>query len=68
VPEHHHARPHATDITVMVPHTITVLEARGVAVPDAVRERVMACTDVDQLGTWLRRAVTADTTDEVVRD
>jgi hypothetical protein len=47
---------------------ITVLEARGVAVPDVVRERVMACTDVDQLDTWLRRAVTANTADEVVHD
>jgi hypothetical protein len=40
----------------------------SVPVPDAVRERIMACTDVDQLDTWLRRAVNATTANEVIRD
>ena len=46
---------------------LTVLDARGVSVPDAVREQILACTDLAQLDTWLRRAVTATTADEVVR-
>lgn len=46
---------------------VTVLEARGVPVPDGVRELVFACTDHAQLETWLRRATTATTVDDVVR-
>jgi hypothetical protein len=46
---------------------LTVLDARGIAVPPAVRERILACTDLAQLDTWLRRATTASTADEVVR-
>ncbi|HEY0813631.1 MAG TPA: hypothetical protein VGE11_10155, partial [Pseudonocardia sp.] len=38
---------------------LQVLAARGLPVPDAVRERVLGCTDVDQLNEWLVRAVTA---------
>jgi hypothetical protein len=45
---------------------LTVLEARGVAVPDDVRDRILACTDLAQLDTWLRRSITAATIDEVV--
>jgi hypothetical protein len=46
---------------------LTVLDARGVAVPDDVREQILACTDLDQLDTWLRRAGTATTADDVLR-
>jgi hypothetical protein len=46
---------------------LTVLEARGLAVPTAVREQILACTDVAQLDVWLRRAVTATTADAVIR-
>jgi hypothetical protein len=44
---------------------LTVLAARGVSVPEAIRDRILACTDLDQLDVWLRRAATA-TTDEVI--
>jgi hypothetical protein len=37
-----------------------------VPVPEAVREQILACTDLTQLDTWLRRAVTA-TADDVIR-
>lgn len=47
---------------------LTVLEARGVAVPEAVRERILACTDLAQLDVWLRRAVTASAAEEVVSE
>lgn len=46
---------------------LTVLDARGVPVPTAVREQVLACTDVAQIEVWLRRAVTATTAEEVTR-
>lgn len=39
-----------------------VLDARGVAVPDDVRARVSACTDLDQLETCIRHAATAGPT------
>jgi hypothetical protein len=45
---------------------LTVLDARGVQVPEAVREQILACTDLAQLDVWLRRAVTASTADEVI--
>jgi hypothetical protein len=46
---------------------LTVLDARGVTVPAAAREQILACADLAQLDTWLRRAVTATTADEVIR-
>jgi hypothetical protein len=45
---------------------LTVLEARGVQVPTAIREHVLGCTDLDQLDTWLRRAATATTAEDVI--
>jgi hypothetical protein len=45
---------------------LIVLDARGVQVPEAVREQILACTDLAQLDVWLRRAVTASTADEVI--
>jgi hypothetical protein len=44
---------------------LTVLTSRGVDVPDDARARITACSDLDQLGTWLRRAATADSVDEI---
>jgi len=46
---------------------LKVLEARGIPVAVEVREQILACTDVEQLDLWLRRAITATTADEVVR-
>jgi hypothetical protein len=46
---------------------LVVLEDRGVAVPDDVRDRFLECTDPTQLGTWLHRASTATTIDDVIR-
>ncbi|MGH3679030.1 MAG: hypothetical protein ACRDT2_01695 [Natronosporangium sp.] len=45
---------------------LTVLDARGIVVPPEVREQILACTDLAQLDTWLRRATTATTTDDVL--
>ncbi|HET8682308.1 MAG TPA: hypothetical protein VFM54_10600 [Micromonosporaceae bacterium] len=46
---------------------LAVLDERGVPVPEAVREQILACTDLAQLDIWLRRAVTAATAADVVR-
>jgi hypothetical protein len=46
---------------------LTVLDARGVPVPEAIREQILACTDLNQLDTWLRRAVVATSAEDVVR-
>jgi hypothetical protein len=39
---------------------LAFLDARGIEVPDEFRERIVGCTDLDQLDTWVRRAATAD--------
>ena len=46
---------------------LKVLEARGITVSVGVREQILACTDVEQLDLWLRRAVTATSAEDVVR-
>ena len=38
---------------------LTVLRVRGIAVPDAARERILAEKDEDRLERWLERAVVA---------
>jgi hypothetical protein len=47
---------------------LDVLDARGIAVADAQRERVLACTDLDTLRTWVRRAATVTGADELFVD
>jgi hypothetical protein len=44
---------------------LEVLDARGMDVPEDVRARVVGCTDLEQLKSWLRRAATAHSIDEV---
>ncbi|NKY52557.1 hypothetical protein [Nocardia vermiculata] len=36
---------------------LTVLDARGIEVPDEVRDTVMSCEDLDQLQKWLRHSL-----------
>ncbi len=40
---------------------LRMLDARGIAVPEDVRERIIKCSDLDQLDTWVIRAATANT-------
>lgn len=47
---------------------LAILEARGVKVPVAVREQILGCSDLAALDTWLRRAVTVTTADEVIHE
>jgi hypothetical protein len=39
---------------------LLMLESRGVAIPDDIRERVTKCTDIDQLERWAKRAAVID--------
>lgn len=39
---------------------LRVLQARGFAISDSIRERVLSCSDLAQLDQWLDRAVTSD--------
>jgi hypothetical protein len=45
---------------------LTVLRARNVAVPEAVRERIMAQRDPERLERWLEKAAVAASVAEVV--
>jgi Uma2 family endonuclease len=45
---------------------LSILEARGVAVSEPVRARILGCGDLPTLDAWLRRAVDAASGDEVV--
>jgi predicted transposase YdaD len=44
---------------------LEVLDARGFDVPDDVRARIAACSDVRQLKMWIRRAATVRMLDEL---
>lgn len=39
---------------------LEILEARAIEVPNDIRQDITGCTDLDQLDTWIRRAVTAN--------
>lgn len=44
---------------------LAVLAARGIEVPGDARARITECTDLDQLDTWVRRAVTAESVQDL---
>jgi hypothetical protein len=44
---------------------LAFLDARGIEVPDELRERIVGCTDLEQLDTWVRRAATASTAQDL---
>ncbi|WP_285494210.1 hypothetical protein [Actinomadura sp. NBRC 104425] len=44
---------------------LLILEARGITVTDEQRQRVLTCTDLQQLETWVRRAATISSADEL---
>ena len=45
---------------------LTALRVRGIAVPDAARERIMEQRDLDQLQRWLEKAIVASSIGEVL--
>lgn len=44
---------------------LIVLDARGLDVSDAERERIVTCTSLKQLKIWMRRTVTAAKTSDL---
>ncbi|KMS72637.1 hypothetical protein ACH49_23585 [Streptomyces leeuwenhoekii] len=44
---------------------LRVLETRSIPVPDALRERITSCTDLDRLDDRLGRAVTVGRAEEL---
>jgi hypothetical protein len=44
---------------------LTVLKTRKLDVSDAERERIVTCTNLNHLKTWLRRAVRAEKTSDL---
>jgi hypothetical protein len=44
---------------------LTVLRARKLAINDAERARIVTCTNLNQLKTWVRRAVRAEKTSDL---
>jgi hypothetical protein len=57
---------HDARVEVAARDVLAVLRVRGIAVPDAVRERVLAEKDPDRLERWLERAILAATAAEVL--
>ncbi|WP_394836898.1 hypothetical protein LVJ94_08315 [Pendulispora rubella] len=47
---------------------LTVLRARGVAIADEQKARVLACRDLDQLDRWLERAVSVAAAEQLFAD
>jgi hypothetical protein len=47
---------------------LIVLQARGIAVPDAARERILAERDPARLTRWLERASAATSVDDLIGD
>jgi hypothetical protein len=47
---------------------LAVLSVRGITVSESVRARITECTDLEQLEKWGRRAVTADSIEDVFGD
>ena len=45
---------------------LTVLQARGIAVPEGARERILAQKDPERLERWLYKAATAPSLAEVL--
>ncbi|MEV0296686.1 hypothetical protein [Nocardia sp. NPDC050710] len=42
-----------------------ILQKRGFVVPQDLADRIDACTDLDQLATWIDRSLTADNLDDI---
>ncbi|MGK5697846.1 hypothetical protein ACSNOJ_34005 [Streptomyces sp. URMC 128] len=44
---------------------LRVLEKRDVPVPEAIRDRITTCTDLDTLTLWFDRSLTATTAEDL---
>lgn len=48
--------------------TLAILNARGIPVPDSVRERITTCTDLDRMDAWLERSRTVERAEDLFAD
>jgi hypothetical protein len=55
-------------IDALANDVLIVLDARGIEVPEDVRERITSCTELDRLETWIRRAATVSTAQDLFSD
>ncbi|MCX3287240.1 hypothetical protein OR263_11045 [Streptomyces sp. NEAU-H22] len=44
---------------------LSVLDKRGIPTPEAVRDRITTCTDLDTLTLWFDRSLTATTAEDL---
>lgn len=44
---------------------LSVLEKRGIPVPEDTRDRIISCTDLDTLALWFDRSLTATTVEDL---
>jgi hypothetical protein len=44
---------------------LEVLEARGLRVAEQARERILSCTELEQLQRWLRKSVSVRSVEEL---
>jgi hypothetical protein len=44
---------------------LAVLAARSLSISDEARAQITSCTDLEQLETWIRRAATVDSIDQL---
>ncbi|MFJ4079566.1 hypothetical protein ACIP2Z_11465 [Streptomyces iakyrus] len=47
---------------------LSVLDKRGIPVPEATRDRITSCTDLDTLTLWFDRSLTATTAEDLFTD
>ncbi|MEV7285403.1 hypothetical protein AB0O01_12690 [Streptomyces sp. NPDC093252] len=47
---------------------LLALDVRGIAVPDAARERITTCTDLDLMGLWMERSRTVERAEDLFAD
>ena len=55
-------------VEAQVDAVLTVLRVRGIVVPDAARQRIVAEKDLEQLKRWLEKAILASSIAEVIDD
>jgi hypothetical protein len=55
-------------VEARVDAVLTALRVRGIAVPDAARQRIVAEKDLEQLKRWLEKAILASSIAEVIDD
>jgi len=55
-------------VEAQVDAVLTVLRVRGIVVPDAARQRIVAEKDLEQLKRWLEKAILASSIATVIDD